>query len=769
MASDNCASKTGFAKIVCLANAERDTTIAQARTARTSAKNACALKSAIEQSTCSDLATASYDYKTAVAKAKAVRAVAKAKCKRSKSVRARSACNVAAANRFLAAVSRATSAKVAANALAVPGTPATPTAVPGNARATVTVAKGTGASPTSYTVTAVGNATKTCTVTGASGSCAVTGLTNGTTYTFKATASNSYGTSGLSAASSPVTPTVAAPAAPATPTAVAGDAQATVTVAAGSAGGTPESYAVTAVEDTTKTCTVTGASGSCDVPGLTNDTAYTFTATATNAAGTSAASGASNAATPLAAPAAPASVSAAAGDAQATATVVAPGLLTNVDHYKIEVSDDATKFCVTPDNATLSCDVTGLTNGTSYAFTATSVNINGTASTPTAASTPTVTPLALPDVPAAPSAAPGAAQAVITVTPNAGGTAVSTYTVTAYDGPTPAGSCTAVASNSSTCTGLTNGTPYTFTVTAANANGGTSTSFASSPATPLALPDVPAAPSAAAGVLSAVVTVTPNGAGTPVSTYTVAVYDAAGTTPIGAPSSCTPVASNLSTCTSLLNGTSYTFKVTAANANGGTRTSLASGAVTPLAVPAPPASVSAVAGDAQATATVVAPGSLTNVDHYRVQVTADATKFCVTPDNATLSCNINGLTNGTAYTFTATSVNANGTASAATAASNSVTPSVRANAPLAPIATAGAAGEALIQVVPNPISAGTTDHYRVEVTGDPTSFCVTPNNSTYTCTITGLAAGSYTFRSVAVNFFGADSALSPESNSVTVS
>jgi hypothetical protein len=114
VASNNCASKTGFAKIVCLANAERDTTIAQARTARTSAKNACALKSAIEQSTCSDLATASYDYKTAVAKAKAVRAVAKAKCKRPKSVRARSACNVAAANRFLAAVSRATSAKVAA-------------------------------------------------------------------------------------------------------------------------------------------------------------------------------------------------------------------------------------------------------------------------------------------------------------------------------------------------------------------------------------------------------------------------------------------------------------------------------------------------------------------------------------------------------------------------------------------------------------------------------------------------------------------------------
>ena len=672
VASSTCASKAGFAKIVCRANAVRDTTIVQARNARTSASNACALKSVIEQSTCRDLATANYAYKVAIAKATAVRAVAMAKCMRSRPVRARSACNVAAANRFVAVSSRASSARAAKNALAVPTTPTTPTAVPGDARATVTVAMGGGAPPTSYTVTAVGDATKTCTVTGASGSCAVTGLTNGTTYTFKATASNSYGTSGVSAASNPVTPVVAAPAAPATPTAAAGDSQATITVAAGSAGGTPESYLVTAVEDPTMTCTVTGASGSCDVLGLTNDTSYTFTATATNAAGTSAASSASSAVTPLAAPAAPTSVSAAAGDAQATATVVAPGSLTNVDHYKIEVSDDATKFCVTPDNATLSCDVTGLTNGTPYTFTATSVNVNGTPSTPTAPSS-AATPLAAPAPPASVSAAAGVAQATATVVAPGSLTNVNRYRIEVADDATKF--CVTPNNSTYTCniTGLTNGTPYTFTATSVNVNG--------TPSTPTA----------------------------------------------------------------------------------------ASGAVTPLAAPAAPASVSAAAGDQQATATVVAPGSLTNVDHYRVQVTADATKFCVTPDNATLSCNINGLTNGTAYTFTATSVNANGTASPPTPASNSVTPSVRANAPLAPIATAGAAGEALIQVVPNPISAGTTDHYRVEVTGDPTSSCVTPNNSTYTCTITGLTAGSYTFRSVAVNFFGADSALSPESNSVTVS
>lgn len=90
----------------------------------------------------------------------------------------------------------------------------------------------------------------------------------------------------------------ASPDIPATPTAVAGNGQATVTVAQGTgAGGTPDSYLITSSPDG-RTCTVTGASGSCDVIGLTNGTSYTFTATATNGVGTSAASAASNAVTP---------------------------------------------------------------------------------------------------------------------------------------------------------------------------------------------------------------------------------------------------------------------------------------------------------------------------------------------------------------------------------------------------------------------------------------------------------------------------------------
>ena len=176
----------------------------------------------------------------------------------------------------------------------VPGTPPAPTVVAGTAKVTATVAAGTsGGTPASYTVTAYtanGTAAGTCTVTGASGSCDVTALTAGSTYTVKASAKNTAGTSGESVASSPVTVAVTVPGTPPAPTVVAGTAKVTATVAAGTSGGTPASYTVTAYTangTAAGTCTVTGASGSCDVTALTGGSTYTVKASAKNTGGTS--------------------------------------------------------------------------------------------------------------------------------------------------------------------------------------------------------------------------------------------------------------------------------------------------------------------------------------------------------------------------------------------------------------------------------------------------------------------------------------------------
>ena len=93
-----------------------------------------------------------------------------------------------------------------------PGRPGAPTAVAGNAAATVTVTAPTsGGTPSSYTVTAAdatnpAHGGQTCTVAGAAGSCTVIGLTNGDTYTFTVTAANPGGTSPASPPSNPVIP-----------------------------------------------------------------------------------------------------------------------------------------------------------------------------------------------------------------------------------------------------------------------------------------------------------------------------------------------------------------------------------------------------------------------------------------------------------------------------------------------------------------------------------------------------------------------------------
>jgi trimeric autotransporter adhesin len=97
-----------------------------------------------------------------------------------------------------------TSAVTAQISEAVPGTPGTPTAVAGDGEATITVvAPSSGGTPSSYTVTS-SPAGATCTGSGTTYVC--TGLTNGTAYTFRTTATNGAGTSSASAASSSVTP-----------------------------------------------------------------------------------------------------------------------------------------------------------------------------------------------------------------------------------------------------------------------------------------------------------------------------------------------------------------------------------------------------------------------------------------------------------------------------------------------------------------------------------------------------------------------------------
>ena len=145
-------------------------------------------------------------------------------------------------------------------------------------------------------------------------------MTNGTSYTFTITATNDVGTSASSAASSAVTP-AAAPNAPTNVQAVRGNGQATISFDTPADNGSAITlYTVTSSGGQT----ATGASSGITITGLTNGVSYTFTVTATNVIGTSAASSTSNAVIPALVPDVPTNIQATRGNGQATITFDIP-------------------------------------------------------------------------------------------------------------------------------------------------------------------------------------------------------------------------------------------------------------------------------------------------------------------------------------------------------------------------------------------------------------------------------------------------------------
>lgn len=222
------------------------------------------------------------------------------------------------------------------------------------------------------------------TASGASSPLVVTGLSNGTSYTFTVTATNNFGST-TSAPSSAVTPAVA-PSTPGAPTPTRGDTQVSLTWTAPSNGGSAiTDYLVQYSSDSGSTWTTfadgTSATTSATVTGLTNGTSYVFRIAAVNIAGTSSYSSASTAVTPAGVPVAPAAPTPTAGNASVSLSWTAPSANGSaITDYKIYYATSAggtyTLFSDTV-STTTSVTVTGLTNGTAYFFKVAAVNAVG--------------------------------------------------------------------------------------------------------------------------------------------------------------------------------------------------------------------------------------------------------------------------------------------------------------------------------------------------------------------------------------------------------
>jgi hypothetical protein len=322
----------------------------------------------------------------------------------------------------------------------------------------------------------------------------LSGLTNGTQYSFRVAAKNSL-------SSGPWTPAITAtPAwvpgaasgltAAAAPAAGVGSGQVKLTWNAPASNGSAiTDYTIESSVDAGVTWTTVndGVSTATTymVSGLTNGTPYSFRVAARNAVGSGASSPAVTA-TPLGAPGAPGGLTAAAaptagvGSGQVKLTWSAPA--TNgaaITDYVIAFSTNGGATWTTVNDGVSTATtylVGGLTNGTQYSFRVAGKNAAGSGAWSSAV---LVTPLGAPGAPSglaaavAPAAGVGSGQVKLTWNPSAdNGLAITDYVIeSSANGGTTWTTVNDGVSTATTYTvsGLTNGTQYSFRVAGKNA------------------------------------------------------------------------------------------------------------------------------------------------------------------------------------------------------------------------------------------------------------------------------------------------------------
>ncbi len=362
-------------------------------------------------------------------------------------------------------------------------------------------AEGNGATVTSYTITLTDGIDSpiVTTVSGSATSTTITGLTNGTTYSVIVTATNSQG-EGSGSTPQDATPATT-PGAPTDITVTPSDHSLSVNWSAPSNGGSDiTGYTATAYAPGYgySSCNDVTGSLTCDITELYNGVDYTVTVVAINAQGASVSSG-SDHATPAGSPTTPSDVTVTAGNGQISVSWSASdGNGSAITAYTASTSDGSS--CDT--TSALSCVITGLTNGTSYSISVVATNGFGdSASSATVEATPAT-------VPTAPRWLHGVAgNSTATLLWNAstsnGGAHIDAYNVSDLHGH----GCTTSALTC-TVTGLTNGTTYTFYVTAHNVMGNSAKSN-SNIVIPLTTPSAPAISTWRPGNHQVILTVTP--------------------------------------------------------------------------------------------------------------------------------------------------------------------------------------------------------------------------------------------------------------------
>jgi titin len=605
----------------------------------------------------------------------------------------------------------------------------------------------------------------------------VTGLTPGTGYKFRVSAINAEGTGTASTR----TRTVAQPDTPETPK-VTGNTTDSVSLSwtEPDNGDSPVvDYKIEYCSDGT-TWTVfndgTERATATTVTGLTRGTTYRFRVSAINATGTSIASPASSSIVTALPPAPPEALRVTGlTSASVSLSWTAPDDgASPITDYRIEYLNYfySPIWVVINDgvSSATSATVTGLIRSSSYTFRVSAINSAGTSNASTYSSS--VIPANAPAAPTAPRIA-GKTTTSISLTwtaPESGGSYIFDYKIEFNSGGTiwtifndgTSGTTTA------TVTGLTRGTTYTFRISAINGAGTSTASPASSSVITVTAPSAPSPPTITGKTFSSVSIswTAPDDGGRPITDYRIEYFTTIYGPSLAIFSDGVSTATSV-TVTGLIRGASYTFRVSAINAEGTSNASTYSSSVIPARTPAAPTAPT-IAGRTNTSISLTwnAPddgGRL--ITDYKIEFSSDGTTWAVFNDgtSGTTAATVTGLTRGTAYTFRISAINAEGTSTASPASSSAIAGTTPA-APATPMLTSKTpTSVSLSWTAPENNGKPITD-YKVEYSSDGTTWIVfNDGTSTSTsATVSGLVPGtSYRFRISAINSVGTGTSSTP--------
>jgi titin len=497
----------------------------------------------------------------------------------------------------------------------------------------------------------------------ASTSITITGLSNGTEYSFRVAAVNALGSGSISDTVSSTPRTV--PGQPTSLTATPASSEVSLSWSAPDDDGGNEitGYFVEYHDgDESWMLVATVSSAEHVVTGLSNGTEYSFRVSTYNDAGTGPVSSTA-VSTPRTTPGAPTALSVdSLGDGEVSLSWAAPsadGGAVVVD-YSVQYSANGGSSWSTFSDAvsdTTSVTITGLSNGTEYSFRVAAVNSAGTGSYSDAE---TGTPRTVPGQPTSLTATPASSEVSLSwsAPDDDGGNEITGYFVEYHDGDESWMLVATVSSAEHVVTGLSNGTEYSFRVSTYN-DAGTGPVSSTAVSTPRTTPGAPTVNSLTPGntTITVAFTAPASNGGSAITSYEY-IVGAGSWTAVGSTSS--PF-----TITGLTNGVTYSVQLRAVNA-AGSGTASSAGSATPRTVPSVPYNLSVSPLHQKATLIWSVPTSNggATISDYAVQYSSNSgstwTTF-VDGVSSTASTTVTGLTNGINYAFRVAAINAAGT------------------------------------------------------------------------------------------------------------